>query len=97
MTNLKKTQLFIVINGFKTVVLMNLKVTRNVISFKFVIKHEVKTERKRLASDLYEFNEKKIKEKVNRKVTIQMIVINREVFVIFDVINCAKDALLKYF
>ena len=48
---------------------MNSEVTRNVISFEFVIKHEMKTERKRLALNLYNFNEKKIKEKVNQKVT----------------------------
>ena len=65
MTNLKKIQLLIVINDFKIVIFINLKVTRNVISFEFVIKHEVKTERKRLALNLYEFNEKRIKEKVN--------------------------------
>ena len=97
MTNLKKIQLFIVINDLKIVILVNLKVIRNVISFEFVIKHEVKTKNKRLASDLYEFNEKKIKEKVNRKVTIRVKVLNREVFIIFNVINCVKNALLKYF
>ena len=69
MTNLKRIQLFIVINDFKTVILMNSEVTRNVISFEFVTKHEMKTERKRFASDLYEFNEKKIKNKVNQKIT----------------------------
>ena len=97
MTNLKKIQLFIVINNFKVVILMNSEVTRNVISFEFMIKHEVKTERKRLALNLYEFNEKRIKEKVNRKVTTQIIIMNREVFVIFDVMNCVKNVLLKYF
>ena len=70
MTNLKRIQLFIVINDFKVVILMNLKVTRNVILFEFITKHEVKTERKRLALNLYEFNKKRIKEKMNRKVTI---------------------------
>ena len=69
MTNLKKIQLFIIINGFKVVVLVNLKVIRNVISFEFVIKHEVKIKKKRLALNLYEFDEKKIKEKMNQKVT----------------------------
>ena len=49
---------------------MNLKVTRNVISFEFVIKHEVKIKRKRLALNLYEFDEKRTEEKVNREVTI---------------------------
>ena len=53
------------INDFKIVILVNLKVTRNVILFEFMIKHEVKTERKRLALNLYDFNKKKIKEKVN--------------------------------
>ena len=48
---------------------MNLKITQNVISFKFMIKHEVKIKKKRLALNLYKFNEKKIKEKVNQKVT----------------------------
>ena len=65
MTNLKKIQLFIVINGFKVVILVNLKVIRNIISFEFVTKHEVKTVKKRLASDLYEFNEKRMKKIVN--------------------------------
>ena len=65
MTNLKKIQLLIVINDFKIVILVNLKVTRNIISFEFVIKHEVKIKKKRLALNLYKFNEKKIKEKVN--------------------------------
>ena len=97
MTNLKRIQLLIVINGFKTVALVNSEVTRNVISFEFLIKNEMKTERKRFASDLYEFNEKKIKEKVNRKVTILIKTKDREMFVIFDVINCVKDVLLKYF
>ena len=97
MTNLKKIQLFIVINDFRAVILVNSKVIRNIISFEFVIKHEVKTERKRLASDLYEFNEKRIKRKVNREITIQTIIINREVFVIFNVMNCARDVLLRYF
>ena len=97
MTNLKRIQLFIVINGSRAVALVNSGATRNVISFGFVVKHGMKTERKRLASDLYEFNEKRIKEKVNQKVTTQIIIMSREVFVIFDVMNCAKDALLRYF
>ena len=76
---------------------MNSEVTRNVISFEFVIKHEVRTERKRLASNLYGFDGKRIKEKVNQKVTIKAKTMSREVFVIFDVMNCAKKTLLKYF
>ena len=96
MTNLKKIQLFIVVNDFKVVVLVNSETTRNVISFEFLTKNEVKTERKRLASDLYEFNEKRIKEKMNRKVTTQVKTMSRELFVIFDVMNCAKNVLLKY-
>ena len=96
MTNLKKIQLLIVINDLKTVIFMNSEVTRNVISFEFMIKHEMKTKRKRLASDLYEFDEKRIKKKMNQKVTIKIKILNRKVFVIFDVINCVRNALLKY-
>ena len=58
------------INDFKVVVFVNLKVTRNIISFEFVTKHELKTEKKRLALNLYEFDEKRTKEKVNQKVSI---------------------------
>ena len=76
---------------------MNLKVTRNIISFEFVTKHEVKTERKRLALKLYGFDEKKVKEKVNQKVTIQIKTISREVSITFDVVNCVRNVLLKYF
>ena len=96
MMNLKRIQLLIMINDFKVVVLMNLKVTRNVISFEFVIKHEVKIKRKRFALNLYKFDEKRIKEKVNQKVTTQVKIMSREVFVIFDVMNYVKNALLKY-
>ena len=53
------------INDFKVVIFMNLEITRNVISFEFIIKHEVKTVRKRLALNLYEFNEKRMKEIMN--------------------------------
>ena len=97
MTNLKKIQLLIVINDFKIVTFVNLKVTRNVISFKFVTKHEVKIKKKRLALKLYDFDEKRIKEKVNQKVTIQIKIISREVLIIFNVMNYVKNALLKYF
>ena len=97
MTNLKRIQIFIMINDFKIVILMNSEITRNVISFEFVIKHEVKTERKRLALNLYEFNEKRIKEKVNRKVTTRVIIMNREVSIIFDVMNYVRNVLLRYF
>ena len=97
MADLKRIQLPIVINGFRAVALMNSEATRNVISSEFVTKHGMKTERKRLASDLYEFNGKRVKEKMNKKVTTQVKTMNREIFVIFDVMNCAKNALLKYF
>ena len=53
------------INDFKIVVFVNLKIIRNIILFEFVIKHEVKIKKKRLALNLYDFDEKKIKEKVN--------------------------------
>ena len=97
MTDLKRIQLFIVINDFRAVILVNSEIIRNVISFEFVTKHGLKTERKRLASNLYEFDGKRIKEKVNREITIQVKTMNREVSVIFDVINCIKNVLLKYF
>ena len=70
MTDLKRIQLLIMINDFKIIILINSEVTRNVISFEFVTKHEVKTVRKRLALNLYEFNEKRMKELMNQKVTI---------------------------
>ena len=57
------------INDFKVVILVNSEIIRNIISFKFMIKHEVKTVRKRLALNLYEFNEKRVKEIINQKVT----------------------------
>ena len=97
MTDLKRIQLSIVVNGFRAVALVNSGATRNVISFGFVAKHGVKTERKRLASELYGFDGKRIKEKVNQEVTTQVKTISREVSIIFNVINCIKNALLKYF
>ena len=53
------------INDFKVVTLVNLKTICNIISFEFVIKQELKTMRKRLASKLYKFNEKRVKDKLN--------------------------------
>ena len=96
MTDLKRIQLFIVINGFKAVALVNSEATRNVISSGFVAKHGVKTVRKRLASDLYGFDGKRVKGTVDQEVTIQVKIMDREVSVTFDVMNCARDALLKY-
>ena len=96
MTNLKRIQLFIVINDFKVVILVNSEIIRNVISFEFLAKNGVKTERKRLASDLYGFDGKRVEGKVDREVTAQVKTMGREISVTFDVVDCARDALLGY-
>ena len=96
MTDLKRIQLFIVINDFRTVVFVNSEVTRNVISSGFVAKHGMKTVRKRLASDLYGFDGKRVEGTVDQEVTTQIKTMSREVFVTFDVVNCARNALLEY-
>ena len=96
MTDLKRIQLLIVINGFKAVAFVNSEITRNVISSEFLAKNEVKTERKRLASDLYGFDEKRVEGKVDREVTTQVKTMSREISVTFDVMDCARDALLGY-
>ena len=96
MSDLKRIQIFIVINDLKIVILVNFEVTRNVILTKFVIKHELRTMRKQLVTKLYNFDEKRIKENVSQKLLTLIKMIDKISNIIFDVIDTTKDVFLKY-
>ena len=96
MSDLQRIQTDITINDLKVVVLVDFEVTRNVISVKFVIKHELRTKNKQLVSKLYSFDETRIKEDVTQKL-ISVIKLSEKTFnVIFDVIDCVRDVFLEY-
>ena len=96
MSDLKRIQIFIVINDLKIVTLVNFEATRNVISTKFVIKHELKTMRKQLVTKLYSFDGKRIKEDVSQKLSTLIKVTDKISNITFDVIDTARNVFLKY-
>ena len=95
MSDLKRIQIFIVINDFKIVILVNFEVIRNVILTKFVIKHELRTMRKQLVTKLYNFDEKRIKKDVSQKLLTLMKMIDKISNIIFDVIDTARNIFLR--
>ena len=96
MSDLKRIQILIVINGLRVVILVNFEATRNVISTKFVIKHELRTMRKQLVTELYSFDEKRIKEDVSQKLSTLMKVAGKISNIIFDVVDTARNVFLRY-
>ena len=97
MSDLQRIQTDITINDLKVVVLVDFETTRNVISVKFMIKHELRTKNKQLVSKLYSFDETRVKEDITQKL-ISVIRLNERSFnVVFDVIDCVRDVFLKYF
>ena len=96
MSDLKRIQIFIVINGLKVVTLVNFEATRNVISTKFVIKHELRTMRKQLVTKLYSFDEKRIKEDVSQKLSTLIKMTDKTSNIIFDVIDTTRNVFLRY-
>ena len=97
MSDLQRIQTDITINNLKIVVFVNFKVTWNVISVKFVIKHERRTKNKQLVLKLYNFDETRIKEDITQKLILIIRLSERSFNVVFDVIDCVRDVFLEYF
>ena len=91
MSDLQRIQTNITINNLKVVAFVNFEATRNVISVKFVIKHELRTKNKQLVSKLYSFNETRIKKDVTQKLAAIVKLSERTFTIIFDVVDCIKD------
>ena len=96
MSDLKRIQVLIVINGLRIVVLVNSGATRNVISTKFVTKHGLRTVRKQLVTKLYSFDEKRIEENVSQELSALMKVAGKTSNIIFDVVDTARNVFLRY-
>ena len=97
MLDLQRIQTDITINNLKVVVFVDFKVTRNVISVKFVIKHKLRTKNKQLVSKLYNFDETRVKEDITQKLISVIRLSERSFNVVFYVIDCVRDVFLKYF
>ena len=96
MSDLKRIQVPIVINGLRVVALVDSEATRNVISTKFVIKHELRTMRKQLVTELYSFDEKRIKEDVSQELSALIKVAGKTSNITFDVVDTARNVFLRY-
>ena len=97
MSDLQRIQINITINNLKVVVFVDFEATRNVISIKFVIKHELRTKNKQLVLKLYNFDETRIKEDITQKLILIIRLSERSFNVVFDVIDCVRDVFLEYF
>ena len=96
MSDLKRIQVPIVINGLRVVALVDSGATRNVISTKFVTKHGLRTVRKQLVTKLYSFDEKRIEGDVSQELSALVKVAGKTSNITFDVIDTARDVFLKY-
>ena len=96
MSDLKRIQVPIVINGLRVVTLVDSGATRNVISIKFVAKHGLRTVRKQLVTELYSFDEKRVEEDVSQELSALIKVADKISNIIFDVVDTARDVFLRY-
>ena len=96
MSDLQRIQTDITINNLKVVVFVDFEATWNVISVKFVIKHELRTKNKQLVSKLYNFNETRIKEDITQKLISVVRLSERSFNVVFNVIDCVRNVFLEY-
>ena len=91
MLDLQRIQTNITINNLKVVIFVDFKVTQNVISIKFVIKHELRTKNKQLVSKLYSFDETRVKEDITQKLILIIRLSDKLFNVVFNVIDCTKN------
>ena len=96
MSDLKRIQILIVVNGLRVVILVDFEATRNVISTKFVTKHGLRTVRKQLVTKLYSFDGKRIKEDVSQELSTLIKVTGKTSNITFDVVDTARNVFLKY-
>ena len=96
MSDLKRIQVSIVVNGLRIVALVDFGATRNVISTKFVAKHELRTMRKQLVTELYSFDEKRVEGDVSQKLSALVKVADKTSNITFDVVDTARDVFLRY-
>ena len=96
MSDLQRIQTDITINDLRAVALVDFEATRNVISAKFVIKHELRTENKQLVPELYSFDETRVKGDITQELISVVRLGERSFNVVFDVIDCVRDVFLEY-